>query len=237
MVSWFEVYSQVSQGTRNFMAGEVQQQAYLSQYYPRHRSTVPFRYNLLHDLESLWWIAVWFLFTFRLMSSKSLVHKDDEENFQETDRHMYWCQAARTLFPGTLGSYTRMMAFREFHMVLKFLPKIMIPSGEALDKLCQDLVENYFAVEIMKDGQFIIDMNCVQRPYGSCSEAFDCVRRSMEEGPDRGALETTESARKRKADESLRENKQSKRQATRSAVRAYANSSVIQCADVLRDWC
>ncbi len=91
----------ISQGTTNFVAAEVQSQAY--EFRPRdpirflpfldtsgiashvretsvdsnicseiaHRGTVlsPFRYNPLHDLESLWWIAVYFVFTTEVLNT------------------------------------------------------------------------------------------------------------------------------------------------------------------------
>ncbi|KAF8966229.1 hypothetical protein BDZ97DRAFT_2074195 [Flammula alnicola] len=46
----------VRTGTFNFMAVEVEKDAY------HYNSAVQFFHNPLHDLESLWWVGVWFMF-------------------------------------------------------------------------------------------------------------------------------------------------------------------------------
>ncbi|KIK22815.1 hypothetical protein PISMIDRAFT_651298, partial [Pisolithus microcarpus 441] len=53
-------------GTLEFMASEVEAQQYLFQPRggkPRREGRkCPFRFNPLHDMESLWWIATWTLY-------------------------------------------------------------------------------------------------------------------------------------------------------------------------------
>ncbi|KAI5993447.1 hypothetical protein EDD15DRAFT_2166988 [Pisolithus albus] len=52
-------------GTVDFMACEVETQAYLFELLagkPRGKDRkLPFKFNRLHDMESLWWIATWAL--------------------------------------------------------------------------------------------------------------------------------------------------------------------------------
>lgn len=51
-------------GTMGFMAWEVGTQSYLSEppLGGKTRSEVPFRFNPLHDMDSVWWIARWLLY-------------------------------------------------------------------------------------------------------------------------------------------------------------------------------
>ncbi|KAI6016909.1 hypothetical protein BKA83DRAFT_4329447 [Pisolithus microcarpus] len=57
---------EVRTGTLEFMASEVEAQRYLFQPHGgKHRREgrkCPFRFNPLHDMESLWWIATWTLY-------------------------------------------------------------------------------------------------------------------------------------------------------------------------------
>ena len=50
----------MAQGTYDFIAVEVEVGAYLNQTYMNQVDGV-FSHNPLHDLESLWWVGVWFL--------------------------------------------------------------------------------------------------------------------------------------------------------------------------------
>jgi hypothetical protein len=56
------------QGTMDFMSIEVAAQEFLFPHVEEptlteHEGTVPFSHNHLHDLESLWWVAAWVVFT------------------------------------------------------------------------------------------------------------------------------------------------------------------------------
>lgn len=188
------------------MAEEVQAQAYLINV---NIPDVPFRYNFLHDLESLWWIAVWFLFALRLANETREERNEVSRNFASRR------QEAKILFPRSLDSFPRWRAFRAgFASMVKFLPKVSIPSGEILNKLRLDLVADYTAVEVMKEGQFAIDLDGAKNAHTSCSKYFGSIRREMDEQKtDVVALETEELARKRKAEASLRDVEDSKRQA------------------------
>jgi hypothetical protein len=89
------------QGTLDFMSVEVELEKYL--FVPRvnivtdikGRVTLPttrvFRYNPLHDLESLWWVALWMI----------LNHRDsrDEVAHSSADQQAGY---ARLFFPGSL---------------------------------------------------------------------------------------------------------------------------------------
>ncbi|KIM74225.1 hypothetical protein PILCRDRAFT_828383 [Piloderma croceum F 1598] len=64
-------------GTLGFMSVEIESPSY--HYHPQPDQTLddsdpeaenpisapPFRYNPLHDMESIWWVGVWFIFCHR----------------------------------------------------------------------------------------------------------------------------------------------------------------------------
>ncbi|KAF8501187.1 hypothetical protein JB92DRAFT_882570 [Gautieria morchelliformis] len=66
-------------GTINFMACEVAEEMYLFTRAP-YKDVPEFRHNPLHDLESLWWIAVWQIFYYTLPP-------DDSSSSSPTDHH------------------------------------------------------------------------------------------------------------------------------------------------------
>ncbi|KAF8524509.1 hypothetical protein JB92DRAFT_2806518 [Gautieria morchelliformis] len=68
-------------GTINFMACEVAEEMYLFNPYASYKDMPKeFRHNSLHDLESLWWIAVWQIFYYTLPP-------DDSSSSSPTDHH------------------------------------------------------------------------------------------------------------------------------------------------------
>ncbi|EGO04175.1 hypothetical protein SERLA73DRAFT_67889 [Serpula lacrymans var. lacrymans S7.3] len=90
---------EIRTGTLNFMAVEVEAQRYnfkpsladpLADA-PTSRSA--FRYNPLHDLESMWWIGVWMIFN----------HRDIEEMEDNIKEQI---QQTQILFPEVLGGST-----------------------------------------------------------------------------------------------------------------------------------
>jgi hypothetical protein len=62
-----------------------------SQPLPLSRSStfqaIPFRYDILHDLESIWWITAWFLLL-RPVSSPSM-GAEEEETFAQLADHYF----------------------------------------------------------------------------------------------------------------------------------------------------
>ncbi|KAI6110909.1 hypothetical protein EDD16DRAFT_1522009 [Pisolithus croceorrhizus] len=91
---------EVRTGTLDFMACEVEAQKHLfiqpkairKDPASRKRVQFPFRFNPLHDVESIWWIATWILY----------YHVDEKGRQLSTDQ----IRCFRELFPGRLNSRT-----------------------------------------------------------------------------------------------------------------------------------
>jgi hypothetical protein len=149
------------QGTMHFMSIEVAAQEFL--FLPRPRLTtanlrqrghqdvisapagqteVPFSHNHLHDLESLWWVAVWILFYNHFSkeetSSRSVTLHDAEQRLR----------LAQTLFPPVRGSDTCRDGFQTvFQKKYYKLPEDNRPFGANLDVIRQLLITQYNDVE------------------------------------------------------------------------------------------
>lgn len=65
------------QGTDLFMAAEVASGAY--NFVPEDMEQPMWTHNALHDVESIWWIALWAIFTFRPETVKP--QRSDADNF------------------------------------------------------------------------------------------------------------------------------------------------------------
>jgi Fungal protein kinase len=112
------------QGTMHFMSVEVAAQKFLFQ--PRFvnitdfmqdvRNTsgirkttiVPFSHNHLHDLESLWWVAVWMVFYNRFSKAQ---RSDDEPPFTLTEAERQ-LKLSQVLFPSLLKNTDHLSASR-----------------------------------------------------------------------------------------------------------------------------
>jgi hypothetical protein len=141
-----------NQGTLDFMSVEVELQHYSFMPKPAEidlfklkvASRLPaliFRYNPLHDLESLWWIAVWMMFT----------HRDDRveqepSNEDEESQSRY----AERLFPRIINGSGRLDALKNhvvFLNMLLCLPEAFYAAASKLESIRQTLVEHYYLVE------------------------------------------------------------------------------------------
>ena len=103
---------------------------------PHKGAPTPFRYNPLHDLESLWWIAAFFLF-------KRDVALDEEDACKPAERTRRQAQtiAAENLF--NISRSTLLADFPVFPTVLTSLHPSVQPIGRRLEDLRKELVETY----------------------------------------------------------------------------------------------
>ena len=100
-----------------------------------------FRYNPLHDLESLWRIAVWMMFT----------HRDDRveqepSNEDEESQSRY----AECLFPWIINGSGRLNTLKNhvvFLNMLLCLPEAFYAATSKLESIRQTLVEHYYLVQ------------------------------------------------------------------------------------------
>jgi hypothetical protein len=107
-------------------------------------SQVPFSHNHLHDLESLWWVAIWIVFynyfsnTAPLDDHLPFVYKDVLEHLKLT----------RILFPTTVKSGDRLIGFQTlFSKACSGLPSNKDDICLLLDGLCEILIGQYKVVE------------------------------------------------------------------------------------------
>src|ERR1700729_2585300 len=87
----------------------------------------PFRYNPLHDIESIWWVGVWFLFCHREATTMS------EANLADAQTQLLHVQK---LFPRVLKSFDRVEKFqnrRTFANGISFLPSSFRQAAQRLE--------------------------------------------------------------------------------------------------------
>jgi hypothetical protein len=99
---------------------------------------VTFRYNPLHDLESLWWIAVWMMFNHRTEREPS---SEDEESQS---------RYAERLFPRIIDGSGRLDALKNhvvFLNMLLCLPEAFYTAASKLESIRQALVQHYYLAE------------------------------------------------------------------------------------------
>jgi hypothetical protein len=79
----------------------------------------PFIHNHLHDLESLWWVAVWVVFYNHFFESQT--SKEERPlNFQQAGSQL---ASARTLFPSIMESFGGQNGFQQsFPRIYSDLP-------------------------------------------------------------------------------------------------------------------
>jgi hypothetical protein len=105
-------------------------------------SPVPFSHNHLHDLESLWWVAVYMVVYNHFSKSQPL---DDKPPIDLTQLQL---RPARVLFPPILNSGSRIVCFRDsFKKECSELPSDKQVICKYLDGLRQLLIQDYEILE------------------------------------------------------------------------------------------
>ncbi|KAI5994025.1 hypothetical protein EDD15DRAFT_2367147 [Pisolithus albus] len=125
-------------GTLGFMACEVEAQDYLYKCFQKIDKDsldkwlqVPFRFNPLHDVESIWWIATWILY----------YHVDQEGDQPSPDQTEYF----HKLFPGRLGvNFVAFSASKKFRV----LPTSLHRAAHVVASMCMHLKRAYSASEL-----------------------------------------------------------------------------------------
>jgi hypothetical protein len=135
---------------------------------------VPFSHNHLHDLESLWWAAVWIVF----YNHFSKFQESDEgplSDLQEVDRQL---GLARTLFPPFMKSIDRQNSFQthgSFQKVCKDLPPNKTAISAPLEVLRRSLVHHYNTVKSTLP-KFINSAASKDDIFETFTEAFNFLR-------------------------------------------------------------
>jgi hypothetical protein len=73
---------------------------------------LPFVHNHLHDLESLWWVAVWVII-YNCLCDTQQSNEVPPSDLQDVERQLAW---ARTLFPSLMESASRQNAFQQLFL-------------------------------------------------------------------------------------------------------------------------
>ena len=108
---------------------------------PRTEDNSPFRYNPLHDMESIWWIGSWILFCHRDKPIQS------DMDLQAAQHQM---QDVQLLFPRTLKSFSRFDKFSgptDFQDGFNSLPTSFLKHAKQLEKVRVALLMCYAAAE------------------------------------------------------------------------------------------
>ncbi|KAI6017109.1 hypothetical protein EDC04DRAFT_2902739 [Pisolithus marmoratus] len=131
-----ETIHDVRTGMLGFVACEVEAQIYLFKGYrpkPKGQAWKPsFRFNPLHDVESIWWIATWVLY----------YHVDQDGSQPTTDQSTWF----NKFFPGRPDSLSRMGAFLD-HVDCEVLPTSFHPAAHEAEEMHQELKMAYFNSE------------------------------------------------------------------------------------------
>jgi hypothetical protein len=119
---------------------------YLSETRQDPAAKVSFSHNYLHDLESLWWVAVWMVFyNYFSETMPSDDHLPLEFNEKDVQEHL---RQAQILFPSVLNSAKRLVGFRTLFMqACSGLPSNKQDICHLLDGLRQFLIEQYQVIE------------------------------------------------------------------------------------------
>jgi len=110
------------------------------------QTEVPFSHNHLHDLESLWWVAVWVVF-YNYFSKGTSTRDRPSFVLQDVQDHL---KLARILFPPVFESATRIRGFqlsKSFQKICDGLPRNKKAISERLNLLRRLLIRDYSAIE------------------------------------------------------------------------------------------
>ncbi|KAF9505226.1 hypothetical protein BS47DRAFT_1435749, partial [Hydnum rufescens UP504] len=135
--------------TRFFMSVEVPAQLYL--FLPDEPPNngcreFLFAHNYLHDLKSLWWVAVWIVF-YNEFWGPQRSDADTYPDLQDIDRQL---AAAETLFPPSIKDKDRQNGFQTaFPRICKELPDSQQIICSHLNVLPRNLIKHYKKFEAM----------------------------------------------------------------------------------------
>ncbi|KAJ3558272.1 hypothetical protein NM688_g1021 [Phlebia brevispora] len=132
---------------------------------PKARKIPGVCYHPLHDLESLWWVAVWFLMT------KEVVHPDPDEGetFVASKAQRKF---AKDLFGDPSTRRNALVDHYKFMDQIEGLPRIPQNLAMALNVLREFLVEKYHVVDTELE---TIGNGCAGDLYDKFCEVFEAI--------------------------------------------------------------
>jgi hypothetical protein len=137
------------------------------------KTKVPFSHNHLHDLESLWWVAVWVVFNHSFSKEDG-----DHLTLQDANDQL---DLAEKLFPPVVDSISRQNNFQDaesFEETCKGLPDYKEEAYFGLDYLREQLIKHYKAIEA--NYPLINPNDSTDDIYHDFTEAFTFLKSSYE---------------------------------------------------------
>jgi hypothetical protein len=123
---------------------EVMQGAEMPKQNDIESAAVPFSHNHVHDLESLWWVAVWVVFYNHFSKSQ----QSGEEPLSSLLDAQHQLELARTLFPTYMKSIDRRDGFqRSFLKTCGDLPSSKKAICAYLNTLRRAIIRNHVLIE------------------------------------------------------------------------------------------
>ena len=115
----------------------------------RTQTTVPFSHNHLHDLESLWWVALWVVMYNNFSKSEATTSGDrpDRPPFRLTDAQCQLGLAEKLFSPNLVDHRDVFIISEEFQENYNKLPINKKPIYQALNYLRELLIMGYEDIE------------------------------------------------------------------------------------------
>lgn len=147
---------------------EVMQGAELLRQDDVERTAVPFSHNHVHDLESLWWVAVWMVF-YNHFSKSQQSGAEHLSSLLDAQRQL---ELARILFPTYMKSIDRRDGFqRSFLKTCGDLPSSKKAICAYLNALRRVIIRHYVLIE-SKFPQSVDLSASMDDIYGKFNEVF-----------------------------------------------------------------
>ncbi|KAI5993487.1 hypothetical protein EDD15DRAFT_896386 [Pisolithus albus] len=166
---------EVRTGTLEFMASEVEAQKYLFQPHggkhhregkpPGEGRKYPFRFNPLHDMESLWWIATW-----------TLYYPVDQKGSRPSSEQI---TQFRELFPGRFQSALRRDAFSNA-LDYEVLPTSFHRAADEVEFLHQEILVAYADSEKSMPPTYINPLEKLHSHFTDCLAYASAVSKNIE---------------------------------------------------------
>ncbi|KAJ3559366.1 hypothetical protein NM688_g392 [Phlebia brevispora] len=148
-----------------------------------------FRYNALHDLESLWWVAVYTIFTREVEPTS-----DDECGNASEEQRAY----AANMFDTRVDRFHSLATVRAFQMKIFSLHPSIRHVGHALEKMRQALLHWYYKAEVDLDA--IDHTGCAEGLYDVFRQCLTITAERSDTQCVRLRPSTTTSEDRRRAD-------------------------------------
>ncbi len=134
---------------------------------------IPFRYNPIHDLESLWWSAVYFVLDMEMKPNSEAV---DADEFHPTTQQRHY--AEKLFYDASSRLSVMLPTTRFFKHIVQSLHPSLHGIGIALEDVREELTSSYTLVE---QNATTIDHNAAEGLHSFVLQTFLEISESLEE--------------------------------------------------------